>query len=72
MPTPLRRLLGWVLVVLSVYFVAVVVYSTTQLADGVTEFTPWMFSAILFGGLAYLCGRFGRRMTRKPSSAPTE
>lgn len=72
MPNALRRLLGWILVVLSVYFVAIVVYSTTQLADGVTEFIPWMFSAIIFGGLAYLAGHFGWRMTRKPDSIPID
>jgi len=68
MPSSIRQLLGWILVLLSVYFVSVVVYSTTQLAEGAVEFTAWLFGAILFGGLAYLSGRSGWRMARKPST----
>jgi hypothetical protein len=65
-------LIGWLLVLSSVYFVAVVVYSTTQLAEGVTEFRPWMFGAIIFGGLAYVTGRFGWRMSKKPRTPAVE
>jgi len=57
---------------MSVYFVAVVVYSTTLLAEGVTEFIPWMLGAVVFGVLAYLSGRFGWRMTRAQASSPPD
>jgi len=66
------RLLGWVLVLLSVYFVAIVVYSITQLAQGETKFIPFMFASTIFGGLAYVSGRFGWRMTRKHSTPPDD
>jgi uncharacterized membrane protein YiaA len=66
----IERLLGWFLVLLSVYFVAIVVYSIAQLAQGETEFIPFMFASTVFGGLAYVSGRFGWRKTRKRSTPP--
>jgi len=60
--------MGWTLVLISVYFAAVVAYSTTQLAGGAVEFIPWMLSATIFGGLAYILGRYGWRMARQPAA----
>ena len=63
-----RRLIGLALIVVSVYFVAVVAYAANRLASGGVEFRPWMFGVIFFGGLAYLSGRFGWRMARRKES----
>ena len=64
MPVLLRRLIGGVLIAFSVYFVAVVAFSWSQLVDGEIEFQPWLLAVIVFGGLAYLTGRYGWRMVR--------
>ena len=68
MPLLVRRIIGVVLLILSVYFVLVVAFSGSRVAEGIIEFRAWLLTVFIFGGLAYLTFRYGWRLIRPPKT----